>query len=259
MDVHTHIVEDPGSLDKLDSIHTKTLLIMSTHKKEWEIVKSYHYPKVPCFGIHPWFAHQHSASDIEELRKLLQLYPEALVGEIGVDKIAKSPDGTVYDFQIQKDFFEKQMQLAAELDRPVSIHSVQAHGYILDYFRQVDQQIRRNKKSGQNAALCPPSIMLHSFSASSQISDALVKLPSIGSRFFFSFSYLVNSRSPKCMERILAIPEDRLLLESDVHSTIAVDEAMNQIIDLVSQAKSWTRDYTIERTIQNTMRYLRRL
>jgi TatD DNase family protein len=259
MDVHTHIVEDPEQLEKLDSIDTQTLFLMSTHKKEWDIVKAYKYPKVPCFGIHPWFAHHHTENDIDELEKLLIEYPDALVGEIGVDKVAKSPEGMVYDFQIQKQFFEKQMHIAAVLDRPVSIHSVQSHGYILDYFRQVDQQIRRNKKTGLDTSLCPPSIMLHSFSASSQISDALVKLPSIGSRFYFSFSHLVNSRSPKCLERIKAIPEDRILLESDVHSTLAVDEAMNQIIDLVSLARSWTRDYTIERTVQNTMRFLRRL
>jgi Tat protein secretion system quality control protein TatD with DNase activity len=98
--------------------------------------------------------------------------------------------------------------------------------------------------------------MIHSFTGSTEISLQLLKLKHIGSRFYFSFSPL-NLQSPKVFEKIKQIPDDRILLESDQNSVLLVDEAIDKMIDLVSQAKNWNRNYTIERTIQNTLSFLK--
>jgi Tat protein secretion system quality control protein TatD with DNase activity len=259
MDVHSHAIEDAKNLDKLDILTTKAVFLMSTRKEEWDLVKKYKFPFIPCFGIHPWFAHKHRIEDLDKLRNLLLEFPEAMVGEIGVDKVAVSPEKVVYDFAIQQEYFEKQMKLAAEFNRPVCIHCVHAFGYLLDYFRIMDKDFRLAKKTGGDFSL-PHSIMLHSFSGSSEISRQLLKLPEIGSRFYFSFSFLVNGRgSKKMIEKINSIPDDRILLESDSHSALDIDEAMDKIIDLVSHSKSWNRDFAIEKTIQNSVRFLKRL
>jgi Tat protein secretion system quality control protein TatD with DNase activity len=44
-------------------------------------------------GIHPWFAHQPKSSDwATRLGALLEAQPRLIVGEIGLDKVARTPD-----------------------------------------------------------------------------------------------------------------------------------------------------------------------
>ncbi len=41
---------------------------------------------IPCFGVHPWFAHETDAAELAfELDDWLTRYPEAGVGETGLD------------------------------------------------------------------------------------------------------------------------------------------------------------------------------
>jgi TatD DNase family protein len=226
---------------------------MSTQKGEWDIIAQ--YPNmVRSFGIHPFFANKHQPSDLDLLEKYVQKYRDSMIGEIGLDKVATGPNKQRYPMDEQMYYFSKQMEIAAKLKRPVSIHSVQTHGIMLDYFKQLDEKYRKLKVD-----CVPPNIMMHSFSGSQEIAKALLQLKGIGSRFYFSFSYVVNSRSLKLKQNIAVIPEDRILLESDVHSVLQVDEAMRLIIEFISSCKGWDIDTTIQKTTQNTLRFLNRI
>ncbi|KAJ3129098.1 hypothetical protein HK101_005297, partial [Irineochytrium annulatum] len=74
-------------------------------------------------------------------------------------------------------------------------------------------------KQAEALSKWPPRIMLHSFSGSLEIVRSILRLPQpISSRFYFSFSTGVNGRNAdKTYERIRAIPDDRVLIESDLH------------------------------------------
>jgi len=63
---------------------------------------------------------------------------------------------------------------------------------------------------------CPTAVMLHSYSGSPEEVMRFCRLPAIGPRFYFSFSSAINARTPdKLVARIRAVPDDRLLVESD--------------------------------------------
>jgi TatD DNase family protein len=258
IDVHTHIVETPESYKDLESIETNIIYLMSCKRSEWGAVCSLASDRrIPAFGIHPWFVHEHSENDLIELKSLLQQFPQAIVGEIGLDAIAVDRNtGKRYDMERQKLFFAKQMEIATELHRPVSVHNVKSHGALLDYFRKMD---RKCHKLNNDIMPCPPAIMLHSFSASVEIASALIKLPSIGRKFYFSFSNLVNGRSPGTPNRIRAIPEDRILIESDCHDTRHIDEALCNAVSMVAEARMWDNSRTVQICTRNAIEFLKRI
>lgn len=99
-----------------------------------------------------------------------------------------------------------QVALAAEFRRPVSVHCVKGYGHLLDFFASL----------AQNPDSCPPRVMLHSYGGSVEEVPRFCRLPGIGPRFYFSFSHAINHRTPeKLRARVAAVPDDRLLLESD--------------------------------------------
>lgn len=99
-----------------------------------------------------------------------------------------------------------QVQIAAEFQRPVSLHCVRGYGHLLVMFSEL----------AKRPACCPPKVMLHSYGGSVDEIPRFCRLRSIGDRFYFSFSHAINHRTPeKLVARIEAIPDDRLLIESD--------------------------------------------
>jgi TatD DNase family protein len=265
VDVHCHIVETPSSLATIPQCETGKLFLMGTRTSDWDTVAKLaeEYPSRfhSFYGVHPWLADAHIDNAYEvagqyedvigRLEQLLLKYPDASVGEIGLDAIAKDPiTKQIYNQAHQYTLFTAQMALASKHARSVSIHSVQSHGKMLDYFRTLD-------KSGKNAPnVCPPAVMMHSFSGSVEICTALCKLKHIGRLFFFSYSHLVNSRSSKSLGVIRATPDDRVLVESDVNDVVHVDGAMQKAIAMVGAAKGWSFDKVLKQTTLNARAFL---
>ena len=75
---------------------------------------------IPSFGLHPWFLAIRSDEWEIELREMLVKYPKSSVGEIGIDPNTKGDLGVRMDEQ--EIIFLKQLAIAKELKRPVSIH-----------------------------------------------------------------------------------------------------------------------------------------
>eukprot|EP00842_Homolaphlyctis_polyrhiza_P006979 jgi/Hompol1/870/HPOL_004033-RA len=204
-----------------------------------------------------------SPTDWQLVESTLERYPGRIVPAFD------RSTGKLYPMDQQLHVFVAQMALAIELNRPVSVHAVQVHGKILDYFREMDRMCgqlkakwkRHRMESARSAVMpkmpCPPAIMMHSFTASPDIGRSLIKLPHIGPRFFFSFSSVVNARSSKFDERVLAVPDDRILLESDIHDATAVDQQMANICQAVATIRGWTLAETVERSTRNAEAFLR--
>lgn len=84
-------------------------------------------------GIHPWRAHAASPGWLDRLETVLVQHarhraPGFLVGEIGLDKAARTPETGRCEYAAQKAVFAAQLQLAAKLGRPISVHCVKAAG-----------------------------------------------------------------------------------------------------------------------------------
>lgn len=120
-----------------------------------------------------------------------------------------------------------QVALAAEFQRPVSVHCVKGYGHLLDFFASLSA----------TPEACPPKVMLHSYGGSVEEIPRFCKLGGIGSRFYFSFSHAINHRTPqKLRARVAAVPDDRLLLESDQVTHAA---AADRIMGACTQGLSW--------------------
>ncbi|KAK1305286.1 hypothetical protein QJS10_CPB11g01911 [Acorus calamus] len=101
-------------------------------QKDWHVVKQMsedHPCVVPCFGLHPWFVGERSPEWFELMKELFRNTPSAAVGEVGLDE---GSHGKKIDFGTQVDVFRQQLELAKDLNRPVSVHCVRAFGELLE-------------------------------------------------------------------------------------------------------------------------------
>jgi TatD DNase family protein len=146
----------------------------------------------PAFGLHPWFIADRSPDWLETLEALLVQYPRASVGEIGIDHAIGERDDAD-----QEAVFLAQLELARQLNRPVSIHCRQAWGrliQLLDRFGDL-----------------PRGMLIHCFGGSAEVAVELVKRGG-----FISFSgSITRPNNKKAGPAIRAVPDNRILIETD--------------------------------------------
>ncbi|KAF9386792.1 hypothetical protein CPB97_003329 [Podila verticillata] len=103
----------------------------------------------------------------------------------------------------------------------------------------------------------PPRLCMHSYGGSVDMMRAFTKMdhpPEI----FFSFSIVINGRlqERKLQELISAVPEDRLLIESDHHSHALVDSLLMDMVKKVSEIRGWSIEETVQKTTRNWHRFV---
>ncbi|TVT99701.1 hypothetical protein EJB05_54901, partial [Eragrostis curvula] len=166
-------------------------------QKDWHLVKqmAVHHPAVvPCFGLHPWWVPERSPDWMDSLRRFFSETPEAAVGEIGLDK---GSHGKTIDFGEQVEVFRRQLELAKELERPVSVHCVRAFGDLLEILTEIGP--------------FPAGVLLHSYLGSAEMVSGLANLGC-----YFSLSgFLTSMKTTKAKKMLKSIPLDRILLETD--------------------------------------------
>lgn len=184
-----------------------------------------------------------------------------------------------------------QLRLAGELGRATSVHGVQAHGVLFDALSSLwkghekevvpnrkrkmvakgaeeyeigddssddDEQDAEKESSGRKAVgpkPFPPRICLHSFSGPPQVLKQYLN-PSIPARIFFSFSVAINlsteGGASKFPDVIKACPDDRILIESDLHMAgEAMDRYLEQMYRKVCEIKGWELREGVERIGRN--------
>ena len=356
-DVHCHIQEDARCAEKIVRLvstgggggggHRRRLAVMGTRPSDWPTVHQLMETVkvspatadtgllVPCFGYHPWFAHQYQPEHLDQLKRWLLRYPRAIVGECGWDRVATIPlahladdlglrhsassndddkddnhhdnhhetatDATggpterrsstvaapldsptpqppppqpqpqysrINSFDSHQTLvFQRHFDLAVELQRPMSIHVVQAHGYLLDYLRELAdrfpsmrqwKRLSNGEQVAMERSLVPPRIMLHSYSGPTDLLRQLLKLRGgIGARIYISLSTIIHRRLPeeRVHDLMRAIPDDRLLLESDVHDLDLVPQAIHELAQWVSQVRGWSLEETHQKTWENACRF----
>jgi TatD DNase family protein len=161
---------------------------------------------LPSFGLHPWDVGNRSADWETTLRKYVDGNPRALVGEIGLDRWilerARPDDARLAGLRRapideQLAVFRAQLQLAAELSRPASIHCLDAFGLLLETL--------------QTTPLPTCGFLLHAYSGPAEMVPLFARL---GAYFSFNGSFL-DPRKVRLRPTYLAIPTDRLLVETD--------------------------------------------
>ncbi|OAX82291.1 hypothetical protein ACJ72_03360 [Emergomyces africanus] len=238
----------------------------------------------------------HLSTLISETKARLEQHPHALVGEIGLDRSFRIPNAwfphevenrdtgltpgsregrTLSPHRValphQKAVLKAQLQLAGDMQRPVSVHSVQAHGAVFDLLRElwsghekkgVSNRQRRRRPSVDNAHELsdheqvedksgppsrtshpfPPRICMHSYSGSPDALNQFLQ-KSNPADIYFSFSSVINflnDSSARVVEVIKALPDDRILVESDLHCAgERMDELMETVVRQVCAIREW--------------------
>lgn len=141
-----------------------------------------------ALGIHPHQAADEDAERLDELRELLRDPRAVAVGETGLDFYR---DYAPRDRQLV--LFERQLQLAGELGKPVVIHTRDA-----------------SAETATALAGFGGTVVLHCFSAPELLPAALER------GYYVSFAGNVTyPKAEELREAARAVPRDRLLAETD--------------------------------------------
>ncbi len=147
------------------------------------------YPRIyAAVGLHPECLDDNSMAEVEVVRSLAQHKKVVAIGEIGLDYHHDVPK------EFQKQVFEAQLKLAAELKLPVVIHDREAHADTMYYLKAYK-----------------PKGIVHCFSGSVEMAREVVGIGMyIGMGGVVTFK---NSR--KAVEVIENIPLENIVLETD--------------------------------------------
>ncbi len=149
---------------------------------------------IPFLGIHPWYAGSAEPGWDTRLKNMLESFNQSCgVGESGLDRNAAA------DFTVQIELFEKHLEIARQLSRPIALHCVSSWGALVDRL----ESYARDKRL--------PATMIHSFSGSF---ETMKRLTRIGC--FISYSLqIIEPHRTKLRETFIRTPLERLFLETD--------------------------------------------
>ncbi len=146
------------------------------------------------FGMHPHTAEFMDNSMMDELRVLLRSPKTVALGEIGLDHY--------YDLsprEAQREWFDKQLSLAAEMESPVVLHIRDAIAESLDILRAHKQELVKNGG------------IMHCYSGSAESAKEFLDL---GLMIGFGGS-LTFKNNKKGVETASIVPLDRVVFETD--------------------------------------------
>jgi len=173
-----------------------------------------------AIGVHPHNANGFSPEVEREIRRYAARGDCVCLGEIGLDyydgfassselsnPVAKGDlksqgDFNLYDFsprEVQRDVFERQLDLALELNLPVQLHIRDAHGEAIE-------RLQARHRAGRL-----PRGVMHCYSGSWESAKTYLSMG-----LYISLSGVATFRNaPKVWEVAKNLPEDRLLVETD--------------------------------------------
>jgi TatD DNase family protein len=193
IDTHAHLDLDeaPSILERANAAGVQRVITVATRiagAHDALALAERHEGVYACLGIHPHNANEPDAHRLDELRTLLGHERAVAVGETGLDYFREYAPH--YE---QRRLFEQQVALAAELGKPVVIHT-------------------RNADDDTLATLLTTNgtVVLHCFS-----SPALLE-PALECGWYVSFAGNVTyPKAPELRAAARRVPRDRLLAETD--------------------------------------------
>lgn len=195
VDTHCHL----SLTDDIDSIimdaeknNVLKFIISGCDKKSirdgLEII--YRYPSIfMTVGFHPDEVDDLTDKDINDLEVLIKTNKKIVgIGEIGLDYYHNDMNK-----EVQKEYFEKQLELAEKYDLPVVIHS-------RDSIQDVYDILKNHKCRG----------VIHCFSGSLEMAKLFIDLG-----FYLGIGGVLTFKNSKLKEVVSELSLDNLVLETD--------------------------------------------
>ena len=167
----------------------------ASRPEEWNVEVRCALEVSIAFGLHPWFVSVACPDWLAFLECALRADTNALVGEIGLDGLRKTPDGGA----AQCAAFRAQLALAVRLGRPVVLHGARAWGALL---RELEPWADRLPALLLHGVAFPPDLLDH----------PVLRRPNV---WFGVGGALLNPAAQTLPRLAAAIPLDRLLVETD--------------------------------------------
>lgn len=251
IDTHAHY-DDPSFdkdrttvLERVFSVTEKVINIgISAERSQSTVELCRKYPDMyAAVGIHPLNIGEPNA--IAETAKLAQFERVIAIGEIGLDyhllKTTPFPDKN-----IQRIFFERQLELASDIGLPVVIHTRDSWGDTLEI-------LHRYRPKG----------VVHCFSGSPETAGQIL---SLGMYIGFTGN-ITYPNAKKANHALKEIPLDRILLETDApyqapfqYKGSRCDSAMmRSTLAYIAQIKGESTEKTERITSENAFELFRNL
>lgn len=181
-----------------------------------------------CIGIHPWYVADISPDWGSHISDILAAHPNVMVGEIGLDRARG-------DFDMQRELFVLQMELAAKYNRTAHVHCVRAWDAIQGVLK--------------NMSHMPSKTVFHEFGGGADIAHALMRYDNV----YFSYGPRAVRQTP---ERIADIPMNRILIETDSDNPQTAAEILSHNVSVVAQIKSMDAGLCADIIYENTTRII---
>lgn len=190
-------------------------------------------------GTHPHDAKNFDDESVDYYKRVASLDKVIAIGEIGLDYY--------YDLsprEIQKDVFARQIELADEVGLPIVLHIRDAYKDALDILTAKRDKLRFG-------------VLLHCYSSSAEMIKQFNKFDC-----YYALGGAITFKNAKKDDVIMAIPEDRLLVETDCPYMTPVPfrgqanepNYINYVVDKIASVKNLAREEIIEITSRNTKR-----
>jgi len=157
-------------------------------------------------GLHPWHIENKNTEEHLALVEKASKYKSVVViGEIGLDRLTSA------SMEMQREVFVKQLEIAASVGKPVTIHCVKAHTDIVSII----------KKTGFNG-----TVIFHGFNQNKQIAGQILK-----NGFYISFGNALMNPQSNASKLFAEIPNNKIFLETD-ETDIDIKEIYQRAADL---------------------------
>lgn len=250
MIIDTHIHLDDEAFDKdreellsafSDSGISKIVNIGSNIKtSENSILLAKNHPNIfACVGVHPCDVKELNEDNFIYLNQLAKKDKVVAIGEIGLDYYWDSENK-----DLQKYWFERQIELALELDLPLVIHSREAAKDTYD--------ILKKYHSGKLFGV------IHCYSYSLEMAKEFEKL-----NFVFGIGGVVTFNNAKKLKEVVSyLPIDKIVLETDApylapnpfrgkrNSSLN----LSYVIKEIAKLKNLDEDYIMKKTSENAFK-----
>ncbi|WP_160370416.1 TatD family hydrolase [Sphingobacterium humi] len=156
------------------------------------VSKDYLFEQPCSAGIHPWYIDQNRDAQWEAFMQYAKKPQVLAIGECGLDKLTSTT------WAIQAETFEKQLEIANQLNKPLIIHCVRAYHEVFVSLLRKEVQV---------------PVIFHGYERNWPLAEQLLK----NKNYYISLGAAIGKG--KMDELIQQLPLDRLFLETDDKST----------------------------------------